>query len=293
MTDHETYLKGLELRRQVLGDAYVDANLAESDDFMMTFQRLVTEQVWGRAWSGTALDKKTKSLLTLGILAALGRFQEVGIYTNGALACGVTVDEIREALVHVTAYCGAPAGRQAFTAAHEALVAAGALGGRDVPEAGQGFLARTGMWSRHFGFESRTCCLRNRWISRLLAASFCDGSDRRCVRRPAVPVLNGVHGVTGPFGCLRHTQRGNVAGVTTGVSLFGLTPIGWSIAHASLAAHDVGRKAQQEMATRKRHSPEQIVRTLMAADRLLAEGKDTAVVCRELECVGGDLPPVA
>ena len=129
MTDHETYLKGLELRRQVLGDAYVDANLAASDDFMMTFQRLVTEQVWGRAWSGTALDKKTKSLLTLGILAALGRFQEVGIYTNGALACGATVDEIREALVHVTAYCGAPAGRQAFTAAHEALVAAGALAG--------------------------------------------------------------------------------------------------------------------------------------------------------------------
>ena len=62
----------------------------------------------------------------------------------------------------------------------------------------------------------------------------------------------------------------------------GLTPIGWSIAYASLAAHDVGRKAQQEMATRKRHSPEQIVRKLMAADRLLAEGKDTAAVCREL-----------
>ena len=132
MTDHETYLKGLELRRQVLGDAYVDANLAESDDFMMTFQRLVTEQVWGRAWSGNALDKKTKSLLTLGILAALGRFQEVGIYTNGALTCGASVDEIREALVHVTAYCGAPAGRQAFTAAHEALVEAGAIPGKGV-----------------------------------------------------------------------------------------------------------------------------------------------------------------
>ena len=55
MTDQETYLKGLEVRRQVLGDSYVDANLGESDDFMMTFQRLVTEQVWGRAWSGTAL----------------------------------------------------------------------------------------------------------------------------------------------------------------------------------------------------------------------------------------------
>ena len=129
MTEHETYLKGLELRRQVLGDAYVDANLAASDAFMMTFQQLVTEQVWARAWGGTALDKKTKSLVTLGILAALGRFQEVGIYTNGALSCGATVDEITDALVHVTAYCGAPAGRQAFIAAHEALVAAGALAG--------------------------------------------------------------------------------------------------------------------------------------------------------------------
>ena len=127
MSDRDTYRKGIELRRQVLGDAYVDANLAESDDFMMTFQELVTEQVWARAWGGTALNRKTKSILTLGILAALGRFQEAGIYTTGALTCGVTVDEIREALVHVTAYCGAPAGRQAFIAAHEALISAGAL----------------------------------------------------------------------------------------------------------------------------------------------------------------------
>ena len=127
MSDRDTYLKGAELRRQVLGDAYVDASLAESDDFMMTFQELVTEQVWGRAWSGTALDRKMKSILTLGILAALGRFQEVGIYTKGALNCGVTVAEITEALVHVTAYCGAPSGRQAFSAAHDALISAGTL----------------------------------------------------------------------------------------------------------------------------------------------------------------------
>ena len=127
MSDREMYLKGLEVRRQVLGDAYVDANLADADDFMMTFQELVTEQVWGRAWSGTALDRKTKALLTLGMLAALGRFQEVGIYTKGAVRCGATLDEVREVLVHVTAYCGAPTGRQAFVAAHEALDSVGAL----------------------------------------------------------------------------------------------------------------------------------------------------------------------
>ena len=127
MPDSDTYLKGLAVRREVLGDAYVDANLAQADEFMMTFQRLVTEQVWGRAWSGTVLDKKAKSLLTLGILAALLRFQEVGIYTKGALRCGATVDEVQETLVHVTAYCGAPAGRQAFMAADEALESVGAI----------------------------------------------------------------------------------------------------------------------------------------------------------------------
>ncbi len=123
-----TSSKGMDVRREVLGDAYVDANLAGADDFMMTFQTLVAEQVWGRAWTRPALDRKTKCILTLGILAGLGRFQEVGIYTSGALRCGVTVDEIKDALVHVTAYCGAPVGRQAFMAAHDALVAAGALG---------------------------------------------------------------------------------------------------------------------------------------------------------------------
>ena len=119
---------GMEVRRQVLGDAYVDASLEGADDFMMTFQTLVSEQVWGRAWAGTVLDRKTKCILTLGILAALGRFQEVGIYVAGALRCGVTVDENKDALVHVTAYFGEPAGRQAFIAAHDALLAAGALG---------------------------------------------------------------------------------------------------------------------------------------------------------------------
>jgi 4-carboxymuconolactone decarboxylase len=107
----------------VLGDEYVDANLAGSDDFMMTFQRAVTELAWGYAWSRPGLDQKTRSILTLGILAGLGRFQELGIYTNAAVASGVTVDEIKEALVHITVYCGTPAGRQAFLAAHDALKA--------------------------------------------------------------------------------------------------------------------------------------------------------------------------
>jgi 4-carboxymuconolactone decarboxylase len=121
MVESELFTKGLETRRQVLGAKYVDANLAGSDDFMMTFQHAVTELAWGYAWSRPGLDQKTRSILTLGILAGLGRFQELGIYTNAAVASGVTVDEIKEALVQITVYCGTPAGRQAFLAAHEAL----------------------------------------------------------------------------------------------------------------------------------------------------------------------------
>jgi 4-carboxymuconolactone decarboxylase len=127
MSDSEDFERGLRIRREVLGDEFVDANLSGSDEFMMTFQHLVTELAWGRAWSGTALDRKSKALLSLGILAALGRHQELAIYVRGALNCGATVAEIEEVLVHITIYCGTPAGRQSFQAVHEALQAAGAL----------------------------------------------------------------------------------------------------------------------------------------------------------------------
>ena len=123
MASDELFEKGLKKRTEVLGTKYVEANLAGSDEFMMTFQRAVTEIAWGYAWSNPELDQKTRSILTLGILAGLGRFQELGIYTNAALASGVTVDELKTILVHITAYCGTPAGRQAFLAANETLKA--------------------------------------------------------------------------------------------------------------------------------------------------------------------------
>jgi 4-carboxymuconolactone decarboxylase len=127
MSDSEIFQRGSRIRREVLGDEFVDANLSGSDEFMMTFQHLVTELAWGRAWSGTALDRKSKALLSLGILAALGRYQELAIYVRGALNSGATVGEIEEVLVHITVYCGTPAGRQSFQAVHEALRAAGAI----------------------------------------------------------------------------------------------------------------------------------------------------------------------
>lgn len=127
MTSESEFDKGLKIRRDVLGDAFVDANLAGSDDFMMTFQHLVTELAWARAWGGDTLDRKTKSLLSLGILAASGRFQELGIYAKGAVNSGASIEEIKDVLTHVTIYCGTPTGRQSFLAVHEALSLEGML----------------------------------------------------------------------------------------------------------------------------------------------------------------------
>ena len=128
MTDRDTYDRGLRRRRQVLGDEYVDANLAGADELTRTFQELVTVQVWGRAWEGDALDDRTRALVTLGILAALGKFDELETYAKAAIRTGASVEDIRDVLVHVTAYCGAPAGRQAFLAASRGLRSTGAIG---------------------------------------------------------------------------------------------------------------------------------------------------------------------
>jgi 4-carboxymuconolactone decarboxylase len=133
MTEIGLFEGGLKVRREVLGAEYVDANLADTDEFMMAFQRVVTEWAWGYAWSRPGLDRKTRSMLNLAILTALGRPDELGIYVKGALATGVSVGEIKEILIHATVYCGTPAGRQAFRAAHEALLMEGALGHPDSP----------------------------------------------------------------------------------------------------------------------------------------------------------------
>ena len=127
MAESELFGRGLQERRDVLGAEFVDANLGGADEFMMAFQRIVTELVWGYAWSRPGLDRKTRSMLNLAMLTALGRPDVLGMYVKGALATGVTVDEIKEILIHATVYCGAPAGRQAFEAAHEALLAEGVL----------------------------------------------------------------------------------------------------------------------------------------------------------------------
>ena len=120
---------GLTLRREVLGAAYVDKSISSANDFMMTFQHVTTEWCWGYAWSRPGLDKKTRSLMNLAMLTALGRPHELKLHVKGALTNGITVEEIKAALLHATAYCGIPAGLDAFKAAHEVLVKEGALPG--------------------------------------------------------------------------------------------------------------------------------------------------------------------
>ena len=135
MPESDLFEHGLAIRREVLGAEYVDASIDGADAFMMGFQRLLTEWAWGEVWSRPGLDRKTRSMLNLAMLTALGRPEELGIYVKGALSTGVTVDEIQEVLLHATVYCGTPAGRQAFLAADAALKAAGAIPGGRRPRA--------------------------------------------------------------------------------------------------------------------------------------------------------------
>jgi 4-carboxymuconolactone decarboxylase len=123
----ELFEQGLALRREVLGEECVDASIGGAGEFVMAFQRLVTEWVWGYTWSRPGLDHKTRSMLNLAMLTALGRAQELAVYVKGALRSGVSVEEIREVLIHATIYCGTPAGRQAFLAVDEVLRAEGAV----------------------------------------------------------------------------------------------------------------------------------------------------------------------
>jgi len=123
----ELFERGLALRREVLGAAYVDNSMKSANEFMMAFQHITTEWCWGYAWTRPGLDRKTRSLMNLAMLTALNRAPEIKLHVRGALNNGVTVDEIKEALLHATVYCGIPAGLDAFKAANEVLKEMGAI----------------------------------------------------------------------------------------------------------------------------------------------------------------------
>ena len=121
------FQEGLQTRREVLGPDYVDGSLAKANDFMMSFQRITTEWCWGYAWNRPGLDRKTRSRLNLAMLTALNRSNEIKLHVKGALNNGVTVDEIKETLLHATVYCGIPAGLDAFKVANQVLEEEGAF----------------------------------------------------------------------------------------------------------------------------------------------------------------------
>lgn len=118
----ERYETGLQIRREVVGDAAVDAALAGADDFSMPMQQLVTEFCWGEIWSRPDLDRRSRSLLNIGMLAALGRLDELaGHIRAGVTANGLTRAELREALLQVAVYAGMPAGMSGFRVARQVL----------------------------------------------------------------------------------------------------------------------------------------------------------------------------
>ncbi len=115
----DLYEKGLKIRREVVGDAYVDASLRNADEFSQPMQELVTQYCWGDVWSRPGLDRRGRSLLNLGMIAALNRPEELATHIRGAINNGLTKEEIREALLQVAVYCGMPAGLGSFKVARQ------------------------------------------------------------------------------------------------------------------------------------------------------------------------------
>lgn len=106
----DRFAQGLALRKEVLGDDYVEHSLAEADSFSLPMQQLSTEYCWGAIWSRPGLSRRDRSLLNLGIISALNRPQELKLHVKAAVRNGLSCDEISEALLQVAIYCGIPAG---------------------------------------------------------------------------------------------------------------------------------------------------------------------------------------
>ena len=125
--DEDLFLKGLEQRRATLGEDYVQRSLDSADDFTRPFQEAMTAWCWGFGWSDEAIDARTRSMINLAMIGALGKMTEWELHCRGALNNGVTKEEIR-AIIHVVAiYCGVPQALECFRAARTVLEDAGEL----------------------------------------------------------------------------------------------------------------------------------------------------------------------
>ena len=126
-THNETYEKGLENRRSVLGTEHVNRSLAQVTDFSRPIQELVTEYCWGVVWDSDGLERKTRSLLNIVMLTALNRNHELALHVRGAITNGASVTEIQEALLQTAIYVGVPASLESFRVAEQALKECGAI----------------------------------------------------------------------------------------------------------------------------------------------------------------------
>jgi 4-carboxymuconolactone decarboxylase len=125
MADSERAELGEKIRREVLGDEYVDRAIGSATDFNRPMQELANEYCWGAVWGRPGLDRRTRSMLNLAMIAALNRPHELRVHIAGALTNGVSTDEIREVLLQVAIYCGVPAGVDAFRTAREVFAEQG------------------------------------------------------------------------------------------------------------------------------------------------------------------------
>lgn len=111
------YDEGMKVRREVLGDDHVDRAEANKTPFDADFQRFMTEMAWGSVWTRPHLDRKTRHLITIATLAALGKEQELAMHIEATKNTGVTADDVREVLLQVAVYAGVPAANSAFAIA--------------------------------------------------------------------------------------------------------------------------------------------------------------------------------
>jgi 4-carboxymuconolactone decarboxylase len=112
---------GMKVRREVLGNEHVERAVATTDAFTADFQDLLTRYAWGDVWSRPGLDRRTRSAITLAMLASLGCDEELALHTVAAIRSGLTREEIKEVLIQVAIYAGVPRANHAFAVARDAL----------------------------------------------------------------------------------------------------------------------------------------------------------------------------
>jgi len=122
--DNETlFEQGLKIRKEVVGEEYVNRSLAEMDEFTRPLQDLVTRYCWGDVWSRPGLSRRDRSIINLAAISALNRPNELKLHVRGALRNGMTAEEIREVLLQIAIYCGVPAALDSFRIAKEVIAA--------------------------------------------------------------------------------------------------------------------------------------------------------------------------